>query len=86
MGFIRRRTRRRTMLVAGGMAYEAGKHAQGEGGQEELPEEAQPEPAPVAASGEEAQLDELSRLAQLHDSGALTDEEFAAEKAKILGT
>src|SRR3954469_21425427 len=28
----------------------------------------------------------LERLAQLHASGALTDEEFAAEKAKIIGS
>ncbi len=30
--------------------------------------------------------DELEHLAQLHESGVLTDEEFAAAKAKILGT
>jgi hypothetical protein len=30
-------------------------------------------------------VDELQQLAQLHASGALTDEEFAAAKAKILG-
>ena len=30
--------------------------------------------------------DEIEHLAQLHASGALTDEEFAAAKAKILGT
>ncbi len=29
--------------------------------------------------------DQLSQLAQLHQQGALTDEEFAAAKAKILG-
>jgi hypothetical protein len=29
---------------------------------------------------------QLERLAQLHASGALTDEEFAAEKAKIIGS
>jgi hypothetical protein len=29
---------------------------------------------------------ELEKLAQLHASGALTDEEFAAQKAKIIGT
>jgi hypothetical protein len=28
---------------------------------------------------------QLTRLGQLHDSGVLTDEEFAASKAKILG-
>jgi hypothetical protein len=30
--------------------------------------------------------DELEHLAQLHESGVLTDEEFAAAKAKTLGT
>jgi Short C-terminal domain len=30
-------------------------------------------------------LDRLGKLADLHDRGALTDAEFAAEKAKILG-
>ena len=30
--------------------------------------------------------DEIEHLAQLNTSGALTDEEFAAAKAKILGT
>ncbi len=30
--------------------------------------------------------DEIEHLAQLHASGALSDEEFAAAKAKILGT
>jgi hypothetical protein len=30
-------------------------------------------------------MDQLQQLAELHASGALTDEEFAAAKAKILG-
>ena len=30
--------------------------------------------------------DELEHLGQLHDSGTLTDEEFAAAKAKIIGS
>ena len=30
--------------------------------------------------------DEIEHLAQLHASGAMTDEEFAAAKAKVLGT
>ena len=29
--------------------------------------------------------DQLSQLAALHDQGALTDDEFAAAKAKLLG-
>ena len=46
---------------------------------------APPPPAPAAAPPEDAALDQLERLAKLHDSGALTDAEFAAQKAKILG-
>jgi hypothetical protein len=30
-------------------------------------------------------LDQLSQLTAMHDQGALTDEEFAAAKAKVLG-
>ena len=87
MGFIRRRTRRRTMLVAGGLAYAAGKGAGAQGEAQEEPGGA-PQAVAVApvATGEDASIDELANLAKLHDEGALTDEEFAAEKAKILGT
>ncbi len=31
-------------------------------------------------------IDELKQMAELHDQGVLTDEEFAAQKAKILGS
>ncbi len=31
------------------------------------------------------QIQQLEKLGQLHDSGVLTDEEFAAKKAQILG-
>ena len=40
---------------------------------------AAPAPAPTDSTAE------LERLAKLHDSGALTDEEFAAAKSKLLG-
>jgi hypothetical protein len=39
-------------------------------------------PAPLATSDP---LERLETLAALHDRGVLTDAEFAAEKAKILG-
>jgi hypothetical protein len=45
-----------------------------------------PAPAAPAPSQEDASLDQLERLAKLHESGALTDEEFAAQKARILGS
>ena len=42
----------------------------------------QPAPAPAADADYVAQLE---RLAKLKEQGVLTDQEFAAEKAKILG-
>jgi hypothetical protein len=45
--------------------------------------------AAQAAAGSAAQADptaQLGRLADLHDRGVLSDDEFAAQKAKILGT
>ena len=45
---------------------------------------AQPAPAP-AAPAESDTITQLKQLGELHDQGILTDEEFAAQKAKILG-
>lgn len=45
-----------------------------------------PAPAPAAAPAGDDTLDQLAKLGQLHQSGVLTDEEFAAQKAKILGS
>jgi hypothetical protein len=45
-------------------------------------------PAPAAASAgtlTDDQVSELERLAKLKEEGILTDQEFSAEKAKILG-
>ena len=38
-----------------------------------------------AAAGQSDVVDQLERLAKLHETGALTDEEFAAEKKKLIG-
>ena len=38
----------------------------------------------TAATSGGSSADELAKLAQLHDQGALTDQEFAAQKAKLL--
>ena len=40
----------------------------------------------TAAIGADPKIAEIERLAGLRDSGALTDEEFAAEKARILAS
>jgi hypothetical protein len=45
-----------------------------------------PAPPPPAGGMSQAAIDELKQLAQLHEQGVLTDEEFAAQKAKILGS
>ena len=43
--------------------------------------------APAASGGgiSDESLEQLQKLSALHSAGALTDEEFAAAKAKILG-
>jgi len=95
MGMVRRRTRRRTMLVAGGVAYAAGRARRGEGEEPQDEQDVQDEqeydapppapPAPAAAAPADDETSELERLASMHQSGVLTDDEFAAAKAKILG-
>ncbi len=42
-------------------------------------------PVPPAAPADAPMLDQLARLTVLHDQGALTDAEFAAAKARVLG-
>ena len=88
MGMVRRRTRRRTMMVAGGLAYARGRN---QGEQDELQDQSYAEqapppaaPPPPAPTADDA-ASELERMASLHDSGALSDDEFAAAKQKILG-
>jgi membrane protease subunit (stomatin/prohibitin family) len=48
-------------------------------------QQAQQQQAYAAAPPEDDSTAELQNLAQLHSQGVLTDEEFAAAKAKILG-
>ena len=43
-------------------------------------------PPPAAPSQSSAMLDQLNQLAALHQQGVLTDEEFAAAKAKLFAT
>jgi putative oligomerization/nucleic acid binding protein len=87
MGF-RRRTRRRA-LVAGAVVGGAAAHHRANRQQEEADDqgpvddgqdETQYAPAPADTA------DEIEHLAQLHDSGALTDDEFADAKAKALAS
>jgi len=43
-------------------------------------------PAPAAPAAGSSMADQLGQLADLHQRGVLTDDEFAAAKAKLLGT
>ena len=83
------RPRRPLMRVAAGaatatVAYKAGQRRtqQNQGNDQAQAPPAAPAPAPAAPTDSTA---ELERLAKLHESGALTDEEFAAAKSKLLG-
>lgn len=89
MGMVRRRTRRRTMMVAGGMAYAAGRganQAQPEPAYEEQAYAPPPPAPPPPAAAPVDPIDELTKLAALHESGALTDDEFSTAKQQILGS
>jgi len=75
--------------LARGAAIGAVAYKRGERGAEQAENEAQaaapPQaPAPAAPPGDPT-AEKITELAQLHASGALTDEEFAAAKAKALG-
>jgi putative oligomerization/nucleic acid binding protein len=99
--FRRRRPLLRAAAVGGG-AYLAGKHmarasdqraadeadqddriSQLEQQQAPPPQAPPPQAAPAAGP---SVADQLQQLAALHQQGMLTDEEFAAAKAKLLGS
>ncbi len=52
--------------------------------QQAEPQYAPPPPPPPAAAAPDP-IEQLKQLGALHEQGILTDEEFAAQKAKILG-
>ena len=97
--FRRRRPLLRAAVVGGG-AYMAGKHmarkqddeyaAEADQNQRLSDLESQQQPAPTApaaaAPASSATVDELKQLSDLHQQGVLTDAEFTAAKAKLLGT
>jgi hypothetical protein len=88
MGF-RRRTRRRALVAGAAIAHHETKKAyeQAPAQDEAAPQvEAAPPPPAEYAPPPVDPADEIEHLAQLHDSGALTDDEFASAKAKALGS
>jgi hypothetical protein len=70
-----------TAAVVGG--HMANKQAQAQAAQ--APQEApEPQYAPAPAAPAADPIEQLTKLAALQDSGALTEAEFEAEKAKLL--
>ena len=85
--FRRRRPLMRAAMV-GGAGYYAGKKIQ-EGRQEDAEQDApmdetQQADAPAAGGMSDDVIDQLGKLGQLHEQGVLTDDEFAAQKQKLL--
>ena len=83
------RPRRPLMRVAAGaatatVAYKAGQRRTEQNQYNDQTQAPPAAPAPAAAAPTDSTA-ELERLAKLHESGALNDEEFAAAKSKLLG-
>jgi membrane protease subunit (stomatin/prohibitin family) len=76
-----------TAVVAGTAAHMGAKSAQRSAAadQDQYQDQAPPAPAPADEAAESPQIEQIKQLAALKDQGILTDEEFAASKAKILG-
>jgi hypothetical protein len=88
---MRRRPLLRAAAVGGG-AYALGKHSANKQAEQQDQAyqagaaDAAPAPAAPASSGITSQdTERLAELGRLHDSGVLTDEEFAQQKSRILG-
>jgi hypothetical protein len=86
----RRRPLMRAAMV-GGLAYHAGKKVQ-EGREDDAETdarlaqlEAQQSAAAPAGGMTDDTIEQLGKLGQLHEQGVLTDDEFSAQKQKLLG-
>jgi Short C-terminal domain len=63
-----------------------GQASQGQASQgQQAPPQGQAPTDAGGAGGGPSMTDQLNQLASMHDQGALSDEEFAAAKAKLLG-
>jgi membrane protease subunit (stomatin/prohibitin family) len=80
--------RRRPLLraaVVGGGAYAMGKRSAQRSAEQDQQAEQQQAPGPTAPA-QPSMLDQLNQLTALHQQGALSDAEFDAAKAKLLGS
>jgi len=77
----------RTAVVAGTATAVSGRVARRQDAKwaEQDAQQYEQAPAAPAPPPEEDATAQLAKLAELHSQGVLTDEEFAASKAKILG-
>jgi hypothetical protein len=81
----------RTAVVAGTATAVSGRVARRQASKydQQQAEQAPPQqayaPPPPPAAPEDDSMAKLQQLAQLHSQGVLSDEEFAAAKAKVLG-
>jgi len=78
----------RTAVIAGTASAVGGRvqHRQQEKyAAQDQPQQVQYAEAPPAAPSEDDQIAQLEKLGDLHTKGILTDEEFSAKKAQILG-
>ena len=66
-------------------AQQAEQARQAQAAQQQAPPPAPAAQAPAAAPSMDEKIAQLQDLASLKTAGVLTDEEFAAQKAKILG-
>lgn len=82
MGLMRMAAR--TAVVAGTAQAVSGRVAQKQA-DAQAEKQAAAEAAAAPAVAEDDQATKLTKLAELHAQGVLTDEEFAAAKAKVLG-
>jgi len=92
MGLLRMAAR--TAVVAGTATAVSGRVARRQARKYDQPAEEEqyedepqqaPPPAPAPAPPQDESYAKLQELAQLHTQGILSDEEFTAAKAKVLG-
>jgi hypothetical protein len=89
MGLLRMAAR--TAVVAGTATAVSGRVARRQARRyddqapQQEPQYDEAEDAPAEGGGEDPDMARLQQLAQLHSQGVLSDDEFAAAKAKVLG-